>query len=63
VTVVETGYFRTEFLVGNSAVYASKMIDDYDATSGATRRSTASRPTIRRSSDHDRPVGKSIRSS
>jgi hypothetical protein len=32
VTVVEPGYFRTEFLAGNSAVYASKTIDDYDAT-------------------------------
>jgi len=26
VTVVEPGYFRTEFLAGNSAVYASKII-------------------------------------
>jgi short-subunit dehydrogenase len=37
VTVVEPGYFRTEFLAGNSAVYAANIVDDYDATSGARK--------------------------
>jgi NAD(P)-dependent dehydrogenase (short-subunit alcohol dehydrogenase family) len=40
VKVVEPGCFRTEFLAGNSAVYAAKIVDDYDANSGATRRAT-----------------------
>ncbi|SET86905.1 oxidoreductase [Stigmatella erecta] len=38
VTIVEPGYFRTEFLTDNSAVYARKVIGDYDATAGAMRR-------------------------
>jgi NAD(P)-dependent dehydrogenase (short-subunit alcohol dehydrogenase family) len=38
VTMVEPGYMRTEFLESRSAVYAEKIIDDYDGTAGAMRR-------------------------
>jgi NAD(P)-dependent dehydrogenase (short-subunit alcohol dehydrogenase family) len=38
VTIVEPGYFRTEFLTDQSAVYAKKVIGDYEATAGAIRR-------------------------
>ncbi|WGS48738.1 oxidoreductase [Paraburkholderia sp. D15] len=37
-TVVEPGYFRTDFLDASSLVTAPHVIDDYDATSGAVRR-------------------------
>ncbi|KVC86953.1 oxidoreductase [Burkholderia ubonensis] len=37
-TVVEPGYFRTDFLDASSLVVASDVIDDYDETSGAVRR-------------------------
>ncbi|MBB3259333.1 NAD(P)-dependent dehydrogenase (short-subunit alcohol dehydrogenase family) [Paraburkholderia bannensis] len=37
-TVVEPGYFRTDFLDGTSLVVAPDVIDDYDDTSGAVRR-------------------------
>jgi NAD(P)-dependent dehydrogenase (short-subunit alcohol dehydrogenase family) len=37
-TVVEPGYFRTDFLDASSLVVAPDVIDDYDATSGAVRR-------------------------
>jgi NAD(P)-dependent dehydrogenase (short-subunit alcohol dehydrogenase family) len=37
-TVVEPGYFRTDFLDGSSLIVAPDVIDDYDATSGAVRR-------------------------
>lgn len=37
VTVVEPGYFRTDFLDGSSVVHAPTRIADYDATSGQTR--------------------------
>ncbi|KVT51148.1 short-chain dehydrogenase [Burkholderia ubonensis] len=37
-TVVEPGYFRTDFLDASSLVIASDVIDDYDETSGAVRR-------------------------
>ncbi|QGZ66549.1 oxidoreductase [Paraburkholderia acidisoli] len=37
-TVVEPGYFRTDFLDASSLVVAPQVIDDYDATSGAVRR-------------------------
>ncbi|MGF6970680.1 NAD(P)-dependent dehydrogenase (short-subunit alcohol dehydrogenase family) [Paraburkholderia sp. WC7.3g] len=40
-TVVEPGYFRTDFLDGSSLVVAPDVIDDYDATSGAVRRIAA----------------------
>lgn len=38
VTVVEPGYFRTDFLDTSSLTVAQDIIDDYDATSGAVRR-------------------------
>jgi NAD(P)-dependent dehydrogenase (short-subunit alcohol dehydrogenase family) len=37
-TVVEPGYFRTDFLDASSLVVAQNVIDDYDETSGAVRR-------------------------
>ncbi|KVU65802.1 short-chain dehydrogenase [Burkholderia ubonensis] len=37
-TVVEPGYFRTDFLDASSLVVAPDVIDDYDETSGAIRR-------------------------
>jgi NAD(P)-dependent dehydrogenase (short-subunit alcohol dehydrogenase family) len=37
-TVVEPGYFRTDFLDGSSLVVGKEVIADYDATSGAVRR-------------------------
>lgn len=37
-TVVEPGYFRTDFLDTSSLVVAPVVIDDYDETSGAVRR-------------------------
>lgn len=40
VTIVEPGYFRTEFLTENSVVYTDNIIAAYDATSGETRRAT-----------------------
>ncbi|MFY2560464.1 oxidoreductase [Corallococcus terminator] len=38
VTVVEPGYFRTDFLDGQSLTVAKSHIDDYGATSGVTRK-------------------------
>jgi NAD(P)-dependent dehydrogenase (short-subunit alcohol dehydrogenase family) len=38
VTVVEPGYFRTDFLDARSLVKTKALIDDYDATVGAMRR-------------------------
>lgn len=38
VTIVEPGYFRTEFLTSGSVVFAKEIIDDYAATVGAARR-------------------------
>ena len=40
-TVVEPGYFRTDFLDASSLVVAPDVIDDYDETSGAVRRKAA----------------------
>src|SRR6516225_10019269 len=37
-TVVEPGYFRTDFLDASSLVVAPDVIDDYDETSGKVRR-------------------------
>jgi NAD(P)-dependent dehydrogenase (short-subunit alcohol dehydrogenase family) len=37
-TVVEPGYFRTDFLDASSLVVAPEVIADYDETSGAVRR-------------------------
>ncbi len=36
-TVIEPGYFRTDFLDASSLLVAPHVIDDYAATSGATR--------------------------
>jgi NAD(P)-dependent dehydrogenase (short-subunit alcohol dehydrogenase family) len=41
-TVVEPGYFRTDFLDASSLVVAKQVIDDYDETSGKVRRVAAS---------------------
>ncbi|WP_322014142.1 oxidoreductase [Paraburkholderia sp. J12] len=40
-TVVEPGYFRTDFLDASSLVVAPEVIADYDETSGAVRRKAA----------------------
>lgn len=40
-TVVEPGYFRTDFLDASSLTVAPDVIDDYDGTSGAVRRKAA----------------------
>ncbi|WP_144142677.1 SDR family NAD(P)-dependent oxidoreductase [Paraburkholderia sp. BCC1884] len=40
VTVVEPGFFRTDFLNSNSVKYAEKVIDAYAETAGATRTAT-----------------------
>ncbi|HEY8337615.1 MAG TPA: SDR family NAD(P)-dependent oxidoreductase, partial [Tardiphaga sp.] len=37
VTAVEPGYFRTEFLEGNSLAVSPKLIADYEGTSGQVR--------------------------
>jgi NAD(P)-dependent dehydrogenase (short-subunit alcohol dehydrogenase family) len=37
-TVVEPGYFRTDFLDASSLVVGGTVIDDYEASSGAVRR-------------------------
>ena len=37
-TVIEPGYFRTDFLDGSSLVVAPEVIADYDASAGAVRR-------------------------
>jgi len=37
-TVVEPGYFRTDFLDASSLMVAKEIIADYDATSGNVRR-------------------------
>lgn len=42
VTVVEPGYFRTEFLEGNSLVSTGVQLDDYAGTVGAMRTFAAS---------------------
>ncbi|SPB18924.1 short-chain dehydrogenase [Caballeronia novacaledonica] len=40
-TVVEPGYFRTDFLDASSLLVGKEIIDDYDATSGHVRRFAA----------------------
>ncbi|MDX3905878.1 MAG: oxidoreductase [Pigmentiphaga sp.] len=47
-TVVEPGYFRTDFLDSSSLAVAPLVIEDYDATSGAVRRAA-------RSLNHNQP--------
>lgn len=37
VTVIEPGYFRTEFLDSSSLSVSARQIDDYDATAGKAR--------------------------
>jgi NAD(P)-dependent dehydrogenase (short-subunit alcohol dehydrogenase family) len=37
-TIVEPGYFRTDFLDGSSIRYGSKSVDDYDTSSDAVRK-------------------------
>ncbi|RZF29185.1 SDR family NAD(P)-dependent oxidoreductase [Paraburkholderia sp. UYCP14C] len=37
-TVVEPGYFRTDFLDASSLIVAPEVIEDYDETAGAVRR-------------------------
>lgn len=37
-TVVEPGYFRTDFLDASSLVVGKEIIDEYDETSGKVRR-------------------------
>ena len=41
VTVVEPGFFRTDFLDDQSLVKTAQVIEDYDATVGAMRRHAA----------------------
>ncbi|RJG03195.1 oxidoreductase [Noviherbaspirillum sedimenti] len=41
VTIVEPGYFRTDFLSGASVNHAARVISDYDETAGKARRATA----------------------
>ena len=48
VTVVEPGFFRTDFLDGSSLSQAARQLDDYAATAGATR-------TRVRSVNHEQP--------
>jgi NAD(P)-dependent dehydrogenase (short-subunit alcohol dehydrogenase family) len=43
VTIVEPGYFRTEFLSPESALKAAAVIDDYAQTAGLTRSNVAVR--------------------
>ncbi|MFB7270920.1 oxidoreductase [Streptomyces sp. NPDC056244] len=43
VTLVEPGFFRTDFLDASSLRTEGRQIDDYDATSGATRTASADR--------------------
>jgi NAD(P)-dependent dehydrogenase (short-subunit alcohol dehydrogenase family) len=41
-TVVEPGYFRTDFLDASSLLVAQDIIEDYDTTSGEVRRRAVS---------------------
>lgn len=43
VTIVEPGYFRTDFLSSSSIQQAAKVIDDYAATAGTVRNAVATR--------------------
>lgn len=43
VTIVEPGSFRTDFLSNQSLVHATKVIDDYNSSSGKVRISTRER--------------------
>ncbi|MFJ7281401.1 oxidoreductase [Pseudomonas sp. NPDC099000] len=53
VTVVEPGYFRTEFLEGNSLVQSPSTITDYDSTAGEVRK-IAKAVTLNQPGDPDK---------
>ena len=53
VTVVEPGYFRTEFLEGNSLVESPSTIADYDSTAGEVRK-IAKAVTLNQPGDPDK---------
>ncbi|KPG97190.1 short-chain dehydrogenase [Pseudomonas sp. RIT-PI-q] len=53
VTVVEPGYFRTEFLEGNSLVESPSTIADYDGTAGEVRK-IAKAVTLNQPGDPDK---------
>ncbi|MVV50461.1 SDR family NAD(P)-dependent oxidoreductase [Pseudomonas sp. PB120] len=53
VTVVEPGYFRTEFLEGNSLVESPASIADYDSTAGEVRK-IAKAVTLNQPGDPDK---------
>lgn len=53
VTVVEPGYFRTEFLEGNSLVESPASIGDYDSTAGEIRQ-IAKAVTLNQPGDPDK---------
>jgi NAD(P)-dependent dehydrogenase (short-subunit alcohol dehydrogenase family) len=53
VTVVEPGYFRTEFLEGNSLVESPSSIGDYDCTAGQVRQ-IAKAVTLNQPGDPDK---------
>lgn len=53
VTVVEPGYFRTEFLEGNSLVESPSSIADYDSTAGEVRK-IAKTVTLNQPGDPDK---------
>lgn len=53
VTVVEPGYFRTEFLEGNSLVESPSTIADYDITAGEVRK-IAKAVTLNQPGDPDK---------
>lgn len=53
VTVVEPGYFRTEFLEGNSLVESPSSIADYDSTAGEVRK-IAKAVTLNQPGDPDK---------
>lgn len=53
VTLVEPGYFRTEFLEGNSLVESPSTIADYDSTAGEVRK-IAKAVTLNQPGDPDK---------
>lgn len=53
VTIVEPGYFRTEFLEGNSLVESPSSIADYDSTAGEVRK-IAKAVTLNQPGDPDK---------
>jgi len=53
VTIVEPGYFRTEFLEGNSLVESPSTIADYDSTAGEVRK-IAKAVTLNQPGDPDK---------